>query len=684
MAIDLDECVNKYFHVSRKEMEDFIRRCGSEDWVESLIKDKHDDRETEKQHGRPSLRPQPLAQIMSLTVKPNQEEDNKQLALHGTIYAHYIGVYKTPITHQIYKRDVDDVPDILGIDGSLTLNGPDYLCHPDHAYLHLIQSSRVDVNLYDQTNNIFAGISFYLDNDIDNSYYEQVKSMVIPCQQGSLTLHYIAIPFGIHSRLQVTIPMTKEQFEKHEIYNVNGKIVARYTDTYGNYSAQECVLFKKQDDEFERVESGHVKLSRCWVSLPAYSSLIIEVDLSEFGSRRKIGKCTKKLLPRQGLMSVGSLLSGDMDIWVGAAWFSPDPFGRIDYRCSTSLPQIPAENLKQNIEEMDTDGEDKSSADDDGESTDDDDTDGDDESSMHAFSKEKKCSVSFDDGESLVADESGDVLSSSLNRGSWCLRSHKNIPRSSFAVEIFSVFIGREKSKPVQIYGSIEVLREDRELCYIFKRDENEALMLSEDLKFIPIPDGSRAFSDCSSLKMKFDIKDIEGCLAIKGYVDWAASTLDSPFWYKKQLCNLIQGQKGGFASVHYSIFEYAVCVTIKVLLKFKTGSSDVNPKVWGSLVTQYSRHDYSSRYKKDNYRCVLFNRTQDDLVQISNDSTIPLSRSTIVVPSYSSLIVDIDLSGFSEQKLSCVKMIKIGEGFKTVETNDYLFHIELDWCKVK
>ncbi|MCI36581.1 hypothetical protein A2U01_0057804, partial [Trifolium medium] len=91
------------------------------------------------------------------------------------------------------------------------------------------------------------------------------------------------------------------------------------------------------------------------------------------------------------------------------------------------------------------------------------------------------------------------------------LRSHKNKLWSSTAVEIFSVFIGQEKSKAVQIYGSIEVLRDDEELCYIFKRDENEALVLSENLKFIPIPDGSRVFDDCSSLKMKFDIKDIEG-----------------------------------------------------------------------------------------------------------------------------------------------------------------------------
>ncbi|GAU16460.1 hypothetical protein TSUD_166920 [Trifolium subterraneum] len=326
---------------------------------------------------------------------------------------------------------------------------------------------------------------------------------------------------------------------------------------------------------------------------------------------------------------------------------------------------IEGENLEQEIEEIDTDG-------DDDESPIDDDSDGDDESSAD------------DDGEPPI-DESGDVLSSSFNRCSWCLCSHKNKPRSYGAVEIFSVLIGQEKSKVVQIYGSIEVLLDDVLLCYIFKRDENEALGLSENLKFIPIPDGSRDFDDCSSLKMKFDIKDIEGCLAIKGYVDWAARDFDSPEWFEKQLCSLIEGQHGGFAAIHYSIFHEAVRVTIKVLLNLKTGSFDVNPKVWGSLVTQYSHYDYSSRYNKDYYRSVLFKRTHDDLVQICNDSTIPLSRSTIIVPSYSSLIVNVDLSfGVSDQKLSCAKMIKIGECFKTVETNDYLLGIELDWCEVE
>jgi hypothetical protein len=331
MAIYLKE----YFNVSREEQEkiriksDMFMGKTSDFWLESIISQIHNGREMEKQHGRRSLETQPVAQIMSLTVKPNQE-DNKQLALYGTLYVSYFDAYKRLVVHQIYSR-LPDVPEILGTDRSLTLEGPDDSSYLFDAYLPLLKT-RVDVNLFDQTNSVFARKSFFLDYNIDDDNYEQVKSMVVQCQQGSLTLHYIVILFGVHCHLQVAIPVTKG-VEKNEIVNVNGTIVARYADTHGNYSSQECVLFKKQDTEFEPVEIGYgrVKLSRCWLASPAYSSLIIEVDLSEFGSGRKIGNCTKKLLPQQGWTTQSPFLD-DMDIRFSAKWLSPDPFKPNHYK----------------------------------------------------------------------------------------------------------------------------------------------------------------------------------------------------------------------------------------------------------------------------------------------------------------------------------------------------------------
>jgi hypothetical protein len=74
-------------------------------------------------------------------------------------------------------------------------------------------------------------------------------------------------------------------------------------------------------------------------------------------------------------------------------------------------------------------------------------------------------------------------------------------------VEIFPVFISREKSKVIQIYGSVEVSFKDERKYYIFKRDEKDSLMLQEHVNTTPILDGSLFFENFSSLGIKFDIK---------------------------------------------------------------------------------------------------------------------------------------------------------------------------------
>ena len=80
------------------------------------------------------------------------------------------------------------------------------------------------------------------------------------------------------------------------------------------------------------------------------------------------------------------------------------------------------------------------------------------------------------------------------------------------------------------------------------------------------------------------------------------------------------------------------------VFLNPKTECGDVCSKIWGSLIAQYSCYDYSSRFNKDYYRIVLFEKIKNDLLQVSDDSRIPLSRPIIVVSSYASLIVNVDI----------------------------------------
>ncbi|CAH9103933.1 unnamed protein product [Cuscuta europaea] len=256
-------------------------------------------------------------------------------------------------------------------------------------------------------------------------------------------------------------------------------------------------------------------------------------------------------------------------------------------------------------------------------------------------------------------------------------------PWPSRAIEIFSVFVGRQNSNALRIYGSLEILSDDHQICLIFKRDRNDALDLLKHLEStIGVLDGLRGYEECP-LEIKIDLKDAEDRLSIKGYVDWQASALESSSWCDKQLCNVFQGENG-FATVHYSIFSKAVQAVIKTSLNFKMGYvNDCSQKVYGSLIAHYNCFDYSSRYTKEYYRSVLFRRIEDEVIELNADSTLPLSRSMVVVPAYSSLVIDVDLD-ISGQKLLCTQEIKIGEGWKTIEINDCLVCFELEWCEIK
>ncbi|XP_045809476.1 uncharacterized protein LOC123903854 isoform X3 [Trifolium pratense] len=627
--MDLDKYINKYTNVSRGELEK-LSACHfntvssesrSELMFECLVRRRHEKREREKKNGRAALRTRPLVQVLSVTVQPKKDSP---LLIYGEICGE---VYDSGAkqVHELYKRQ-PDAAEIVGTNTELSLIGQDYSSFPPRTLTPL---SWINVKLYDGNDNLFAKRRFCLDEDQFENDYEEVKCRVISCIQGDITFKYIIIPFGVNCRISI------KMFDRHLVndhIDVNGKIVVRYGNTYGNCIDEECVIFDKQNFDFERVgfesKTRFLKIPRCWLATPAYAPFIVTLDLSEFGTSRKILNETIELL--RGSTSGDSFFQEEMGllIMVEAEWFEPDPFGVCK---SPSLLEISTKDM----EELDTDGEDESS------------------------------------------DEESDDDLPSNSVLSW----------SSPAVEIFSVFIGREKSKAIQIHGSVEVLIDGEVKYYIFKREERDALRLQEHVNTAPILDGSRFFENFSSLGMKFDIKDVDGRLAVKGFVDWYAGVLGSNFYHEKQLCSSILGQNG-FAAVHYSIFSDAVLANIKVYLNLKRGGVDVYPEVVsGSLITQYSCYDYSTRYNKDYYRIVLF-KSDEDSVQISSNGTIPLSRSMVVVPTYSSLVVDVNLSfgDSSGQMLSCSEIMRfnINEDRKTLETTDYSLCMELSWCEIK
>ncbi|KAL6495611.1 hypothetical protein OROGR_030174 [Orobanche gracilis] len=281
--MDLEKYMNKYNNVSRGEL-DKIRDSLSistfnEMFFESKVKSLYEKREKEKRDGRRALRPGPLIHVLSVNVQPEKKTRRGWLSMI------------------------------------------------------FISASVMILNFLMGANNVFIKECFSLDDNKIEYEYEQVKSMFIRGEQGTVTLHYIAIPFGVYCRVEVMFynrQGSRKDKQEHRSFHLNGKIVARYGNTYGTYASEEYTLFEKQSDEFERVEIDHVKsmqLSRCWVALPAYSSIVVGVDLSEFETGRKIVNRTVELVAQPGWMFGDSFVLDDIIIQVRAAWFSPTPPG---------------------------------------------------------------------------------------------------------------------------------------------------------------------------------------------------------------------------------------------------------------------------------------------------------------------------------------------------------------------
>ena len=124
---------------------------------------------------------------MSVAFKPKDGSRDKPHAMYGYIYVEYFRS-KTNVVSELYKRERGEA-EILGSDGLLTLNGPDYSFWPYYACMTLIKN-KIILNLINDTGIIIAR-SFFLDETNIGADYEQVKSMSIDCEQGSIIIKYI-------------------------------------------------------------------------------------------------------------------------------------------------------------------------------------------------------------------------------------------------------------------------------------------------------------------------------------------------------------------------------------------------------------------------------------------------------------------------------------------------------------
>ncbi|KAL3636278.1 hypothetical protein CASFOL_020825 [Castilleja foliolosa] len=549
-----------------------------------------------KTNGRESVEAGPLVQMLSVHVIPSDKliDQNKPLTIYGRIYVEYRDTSSGKmIIHDLFSRKCDDVQVLGPSGGPLTLICPNDPCRePWDVCTPLNNNTRLVVDAFiGEGNKLFAEKRLcceYEDMTID---MEKIELECVHGELCSLALRYIVMPFAVYGHVHVHFCYKQE----NRFFNVKGRIVARY----GNVKGSECTLFEKEhDNEFEQVERKGLKLCRCWVGLPIYSSLILDLDLSEFETGRKILKETLEL----PVMSDGKVFIFDdnLAIVIYVGWFSP--------------------SSQRGLKLMKLDDDDESSGDDE------------------------------------HIDEASCVpVASSSSSFFFRLKDPECFASS---VEIFSVFIYREKYKPLQVYGSIQVTSDDECMFYVFKREAKEdAFGLPEHSKTLPLLDGPRLSSVGGDLEMKIDLKDVESRWDIKGYVNCDVRYIYNGSATNRQLCSVIQGQNGSFAAIHYTIFYEVGVYAIVGLLCIPKNGGHFRPK-----------------------------RNRDDAAQPGTDGFIPLSRSVVAVPRLSSLIIEANIGDGLSDELSFreleFKVCTMGtiERKLIMERNDYSIYIYVRW----
>ncbi|CAO2827480.1 unnamed protein product [Amaranthus hypochondriacus] len=245
----------------------------------------HDARETIKKMGRCALQPGPIIQLLSVSLQ--LKEYVSPFAVYGRLGVEFPDFMREGRKcHDFYKYESIN-PQLLDTTGTLRLNGPTFFSHPNCSYIPLYKNN-IDVALFDSAGNEFVHDKFSLEETECDNDYEQVNSKFISFEKGSLTMNYISIPFGVYCRLEIEFS-NREKANKRDFLDVNGRVVIRYANTYGNYNLEEIVLFERLVHEQQRVTFGkHMQFDRHWAAIPAYSSIIIDLDLSDFKTGQKI------------------------------------------------------------------------------------------------------------------------------------------------------------------------------------------------------------------------------------------------------------------------------------------------------------------------------------------------------------------------------------------------------------
>jgi len=248
---------------------------------------------------------------------------------------------------------------------------------------------------------------------------------------------------------------------------------------------------------------------------------------------------------------------------------------------------------------------------------------------------------------------------------------------------VFSVFIDCCSTQARDVYGTIMVDTGCVEV-FIFKREENHPEHVGPSGKSVLL-DIHRGLIGCEFV-MKFDLKDVKGCVISKGWM--AYQFYESKYWCNWPLCSVIRGE-GGYAAVHYTIFDDTVVAKVKVLFLSDDGGRG-SVSVIGRLVAQYSNYKYSTAYGREYRRSVLFDKPHPgDYLLLNPSSQLPLSRSVVSVPIGWTLEIEVNVQLNSQRAVSGLetlagtlklKSMLEGQSSDELRGQNYRIQVLVEW----
>ncbi|VFQ70321.1 unnamed protein product [Cuscuta campestris] len=570
--------------------------------------------------GRKHVEAGPLLNVHSIHVQPKKGLKKRQLAVYGTIRVSYENIRSGErMELDIYNRSAKDADNISSSGGNLTIGVPESLLNYDDLWMKL-SGTTIEVDLYLK---IGGKVFPFAKEDIlvgDTTEGDMEEVRSKQFHHEVCSATLVYIAMPFAVLCQVSVrPSSKDM---GGVVNIAGKIVARYKNTCGNYTSEPCILFEKQN-EFEPVKMNRkLGMSRAWLGLPAYSSLELDLDLRDIDTNKKLTRRVE-LLGENG-MHAGeyAVAVDDFAIVVDAALFTFPLAGHSGWSDSNNHKKL---------------------------------------CSLVEFMLE----------------------SSSLNNGN--LWSHdqggESILKPSKLVEFYSIFIGRKKMAALNIFGTVEVSINNNYTHYLFKSNSNDGADIEDSQKVLPLNVTCVSFDDYGMLELKVNLEDVCGKFQNRGFATYELGFGNHDLWYNTHICSVFPG-RDGFCALHYSLFPRACLANIEIILKCKSFRSGLE-MIYGTAIAHYSNFDYSTKFKKDYFRSVLFKRAEKDPVPLENDGKVPLSRSVVAVPMDSSLIIEVDFCGMSMKDFqSCTGTFEIGHRTFKTETNDYEVEMKLTWSE--